>query len=86
MAMNFVSNTTAEDYSEAAEILKEEAKREKGREAQRQYRKRKRQSAERREAVIVKQEIEIQELKRKLRNVDESPLSSSTNQQNDGSM
>ena len=84
--MNFVSNATTEDYSEAVEILKEEAKREKGREAQRQYRKRKRQSSERREAVIAKQEIEIQELKRKLRNVDEPPLSSSTNQQNDGSM
>ena len=85
MAMNFVSNTTAEDYSEAAEILKEEAKREKGREAQRQYRKRKRQSAERREAVIASQQIEIQELKKKLRNLDESLLSSSNKVRKDRS-
>ena len=33
-AMNFVPSATPKDYTEIAEILKEEAKREKGREAQ----------------------------------------------------
>ena len=83
--MNFVPSATPKDYTEIAEILKEEAKREKGREAQRQYRKRQRQRAERREAVIASQQIEIQELKKKLRNLDESLLSSSNKVRKDRS-
>ena len=75
---------TANDYSEAAEVLKEEAKREKRAEAQRQYRKRKKQKNKKRDAAMVKLKIENQELNKALKKMNESPLSS-TNTKNDGS-
>ena len=76
---------TANDYSEAAEALKEEAKREKRAEAQRQYRKRKKQKNIKRDAAMVKLKIENQELNKALRKMDESSSSSSINTKNGGS-
>ena len=76
---------TANDCNEAAKALKEGAKREKRAEAQRQYRKRKKQKNIKRDAAMVKLKIENQELNKALRKMDESSLSSGTNTKNDGS-